>query len=105
MTMKNVRISTGAELIAAERDRQIDEEGWTSKHDDKHSSGEMADAAAAYLAYRDWHGHEDGDSPPPIWPWEDTWWKPAPDNRIRELVKAGALIAAEIDRLQREEAV
>jgi hypothetical protein len=37
------------------------------------------------------------------WPWDKGWWKPTPDNRIRELEKAGALIAAEIDRLQRME--
>ena len=45
-----------------------------------------------------------------LWPWEFAWWKPAVktrserkarESRIRELVKAGALIAAEIDRLQR----
>ena len=35
-----------------------------------------------------------------IWPWNLIWWKPTPNDRIRELVKAGALIAAEIDRLQ-----
>ena len=34
-----------------------------------------------------------------IWPWEETWWKPASNNRIKDLVRAGALIAAEIDRL------
>ena len=33
------------------------------------------------------------------WPWNVVWWKPTPDDRIRELAKAGALIAAEIDRL------
>ena len=38
--------------------------------------------------------------PPAHWPWLDGW-KPTPDDRIRELAKAGALIAAEIDRLQR----
>ena len=36
-----------------------------------------------------------------LWPWDRKWWKPTPDNRIRELEKAGALIAAEIDRLLR----
>jgi hypothetical protein len=35
-----------------------------------------------------------------FWPWLRKWWKPTPDNRIKELTKAGALIAAEIDRLQ-----
>jgi hypothetical protein len=32
-------------------------------------------------------------------PWGESWWKPTPEDRVRELVKAGALIAAEIDRL------
>lgn len=32
-------------------------------------------------------------------PWDNEWWKPSPDDRKRELVKAGALIAAAIDRL------
>lgn len=36
-----------------------------------------------------------------IWPFELKWLKRTPKNRIRELQKAGALIAAEIDRLQR----
>lgn len=34
------------------------------------------------------------------WPWDENWWKPSLDP-IRNLVKAGALLAAEIDRLQR----
>jgi hypothetical protein len=36
-----------------------------------------------------------------FWPWNFKWWKPHPDNRIRDFEKAGALIAAEIDRLLR----
>jgi hypothetical protein len=36
---------------------------------------------------------------PGWWPWAERFWKPTPDDRVRELVKAGALIAAEIDRL------
>ena len=35
-----------------------------------------------------------------LWPWSDKWWKPS-DDPVRNLVKAGALLAAEIDRLQR----
>jgi hypothetical protein len=38
-----------------------------------------------------------------VWPFTEHWWKPTPNNRIRELEKAGALIAAEIDRLLRLE--
>lgn len=81
--------------IATERRRQIESEGWNRFHDDKHTNGEMAVAASCYAM------------PPEIgmraerWPWNPSWWKPTPDDRIRELVKAGALIVAEIERLQR----
>jgi hypothetical protein len=40
---------------------------------------------------------------PKHWPWDLNSWKPSPDNRIKELVKAGALVVAEIERLQRLE--
>ena len=81
------------ELIAAERRRQVEAEGYSTDHDDEHATGELADAAACYaLGVRT-----------PRWPWGTDWWKPSPDNRVRELVKAGALIVAEIERLQRAE--
>lgn len=84
--------STCIDLIAAERQRQLDAEGWTPEHDDEHQGGELATAAACYLlpdVCDDW------------WPWAWNYWKPTPNDRMRELVKAGALIAAEIDRLRR----
>jgi len=100
---------TGVERIAAERKRQIEEEGFTAEHDNTNGEEEMALAAACYAVpekHREaaipdvtitrnlwWH----------LWPWDREWWKPTPDNRIRELEKAGALIAAEIDRLLRLE--
>ncbi len=93
---------TGISAISLERQRQFDEEGWTPEHDDEHTSGEMATAAACYLA----HGqaiNQGGVIHPEImnlWPWESSWWKPS-DDPIRNLEKAGALIAAEIDRLTR----
>jgi hypothetical protein len=91
---------TGAEMIAAERERQITAEGWTPEHDDEHAAKELAHAAARYAeqAGIDW-----GDPPhraPYGWPWDEQWWKPTGDA-IRDLTKAGALLAAEIDRLQR----
>jgi len=103
--------TTGADLIALERNRQVLEEGWTLEHDDYHVDHELAQAAACYA----WP------EPRPIevkkaWPWDREWWKPTlpasgaesdwrekRDARVRDLVKAGALIAAEIDRLQRIE--
>ncbi len=90
----------GVALIAAERKRQIEKEGWSPEHDDEHTD-EMALAAVCYAMpaiLRPLDG-----SAPERWPgsWDAKWWKPTPDDRVRELVKAGALIAAEIDRLQR----
>jgi hypothetical protein len=89
---------TGVDLIAAERLRQVEAEGWTAEHDDEHTTGELATAAACY-ALPSVHRRFDGGMPA-FWPFEMGAWKPSPDDRIRELVKAGALIAAEIDRLQ-----
>lgn len=86
----------GVGLIAAERQRQVEVEGWTPDHDDEHDDGQMARAAARYAM-----GQDERDHYGYAWPWDWKWWKPTPRNRVRELVKAGALIAAEIDRLQR----
>ncbi len=92
-------MKTGIELIADERKRQIEVEGWTAEHDAEHTHGELAQAACCYA---DPYRKADGTPNSSWWPtlWSLDWWKPTPNNRIRELVKAGALIAAEIDRLQ-----
>ena|SRR3990167_4817054 len=97
--------TTGVHLIAEERSRQINSEGWTPEHDDQHIYGELAQAGACYAVAQDVRDSTDGDEPADFWPrsWNESWWKPTPDNRIKELAKAGALIAAEIDRLQRLE--
>lgn len=92
---------TGAEMIAAERQRQIEREGWTAEHDDEHEWGELARAGACYADHTAamLEGQET-DDPHPFWPWRTEDWKPTSDP-IRDLVKAGALLAAEIDRLSR----
>lgn len=88
-------MSEGIKLIAAERQRQIEQEGWTPEHDDQHAPGELLAAAICY-AICCLNGSS---AKPPLWPWGAAWWKPkAP---VRNLTKAGALIAAEIDRLLR----
>jgi hypothetical protein len=96
---------TGIELIAAERKRQIEEEGWTAEHDDEHDRGELIRAAACYalpdMSLTFGNDNLDISLIELLWPWDLGWWKPSPGNRIRELEKAGALIAAEIDRLLR----
>ncbi len=97
---------TGVELIAQERRRQIAVERWTARHDDKHICGQLADAASVYAmnpgfrARRVTGGCGTETVASELWPWDGEWWKPN-GGRIRQLVKAGALIAAEIDRLQR----
>jgi hypothetical protein len=90
---------TGTELIAAERERQMRVEGWTESHDDEHDDGQMLSAAIVY-AERVRLPESFASTLPPMWPWAAKWWKPS-DDLVRNLVKAGALIAAEIDRLQR----
>jgi len=103
-TAKN---TSGIELIRSERERQILDEGYDKYHDDCHTREEIAWAAACYAA------------PEEIWrrdtasrdfllkdPWPFDWYDkrpvdPTPEQRIRSLVKAGALCAAEIDRLLR----
>ncbi|NIR76755.1 MAG: hypothetical protein GWN53_17140 [Gammaproteobacteria bacterium] len=98
-------MKTGAERIAAERRRQMEEEGWDSDHDDSHHGGELALAAAAYAAapQRLYQKVERRDvvSFRDAWPWEPGWDKRDKHGEIRRLEIAGALIAAEIDRLLR----
>ena len=93
--------------IAAERRRQIEKEGWTVEHDNEHGNGELARAAAAYAdhASRFQYAASVGmtyatRAPNPLWPWSG-WWNPK-DPR-RDLIRAGALIVAEIERLDRKE--
>nr|WP_297388199.1 hypothetical protein [uncultured Roseateles sp.] len=99
-------MSSAARDVLAERSRQIEVEGWTPEHDDEHDDGNIASAASAYaLAAADvLHPFSQGDgdyktAPPGMWPWIHQWWKPGTPRRM--LVKAGALILAEIERLDR----
>lgn len=111
-------LRTGAIRIVEERQRQVDKKGWTSAHDDEHADDTLAIAAACYAAPGRVYQKEDracGVSFNDPWPWhaQDDARPyhgnvPAPEKatrqqRIRLLEKAGALIAAEIDRLLRAE--
>ena len=94
--------TAAARDVLAERRRQVEVEGWTHEHDDQHVKGEMAGAAACYALYR---SHVDpvelmGEGVLEMsWPWDPEWWKPT--TRRRDLVKAAALLLAEIERLDR----
>lgn len=90
-------------LIANERWRQIEEEGWTREHDDEHVNEELALAGAAYATAGRPVGFE-------LWPWkgegkplegDETYWKPG--DHKRNVVKAAALLTAELERIIRKE--
>ena len=88
--------------IAEERFRQIHGEGFTADHDDEHyADGVMAQAAACYAMAST---NCDDSSIRVLWPvsWDWKWYKPT--TRRRNLIKAAALIIAEIERLDRAEA-
>ncbi|RUE55755.1 hypothetical protein IPC1236_03625 [Pseudomonas aeruginosa] len=87
--------------VQAERRRQITAEGWTPEHDDEHSHGQMARAAACY-ALAGSSAPNDGTAALLVslaWPWDEQWWKPS--TARRDMVKACALALAEIERLDR----
>lgn len=87
--------------VQAERRRQVEAEGWTPEHDDEHSHGQMARAAACY-ALAGSSAPNDGTAALLVslaWPWDQQWWKPS--TARRDLIKAGALILAEIERIDR----
>lgn len=75
---------TGAELIATERQRQIDVEGYTADHDQQHGWGAFVRAGACYETRS-----------PRTWPWGWETWKPKDD--LSNLIRAGALYQAAAD--------
>lgn len=108
--------------VVAERQRQMSVEGWSPAHDDEHTNAEMALAATAYVLHAydateyktiylpaPHYARYSDDAPsvfggdpvsvPLCWPWAAEWWKPK--NVRRDLVRAAALLLAEIDRLDR----
>lgn len=92
-------ITPAARDVLAERRRQVEVEGWTQEHDDEHESGEIAKAAACYALQSAMPGNQ-GDYLR-FWPaqWDSSWWRPR--DRRRDLVRAAALLLAEIERLDR----
>lgn len=91
-------MKTGIDYISAERERQINEEGYTIVDDFRtHDQHELERAACAYAMPEGYLRGPYYMGIPKIFPWGTRYWKPTPDDRIRELAKAGALIAAAID--------
>lgn len=98
----------GVTAIAQERRGQIEREGYNPDDDLRYRHGELARAADCYVRLEAMRslaetvpGTSVDDRVPPEWPWDAEWWKPK--GRRDNLVRAGALIAAELDRMDREE--
>lgn len=99
-----------AVLVVAERERQVNAEGWEPGHDDAYEPGVLARAGVGYAwdhaaqpgstehAIR-WPSGRRAEYAPECWPLPDEWWKPK--DELRDLVRAGALVAAEADRTVR----
>lgn len=78
--------------IADERRRQISDEGYTTDHDDEHTDGSIANAAAHYAC---------ADDNINLWTWDKNYDKKDTYSRYDQLKIAGALIVAEMERLER----
>lgn len=94
-------LSPGSALgdVHLERLRQIDAENRSQVDDDDYSLGQLAYAAAGYAQGSVQAQQVQGCLRPSYWPWHPRWWKPGSPRRM--LVKAGALILAEIERIDR----
>jgi hypothetical protein len=91
-------MSKASDEVLAERQRQVDAEGWTPEHDDQHHAGELTQAAMAY-AQSSFEPSEHYDDYAFWWP---EGWEPMKRKPPREsLIKAAALLIAEIERIDR----
>lgn len=90
-------MKTGVQLIAEEREDQITK-GWTADHDDRHVTGMLAMVGAVVASHDTQLQTYVENCACPDWGII----RKHPRDRIHQLAIAGALIAAEIDRLQRE---
>jgi hypothetical protein len=82
------------QAVIAERFRQIDQEGWSTDHDDKHEQGELGQAGACYIL----HAGTVSETTPHDFPWQG-WWKP--HGYRRDMVRGVALAIAEGDKFDR----
>lgn len=90
--LERLNLSPAAADVLAERQRQIDVKGWTPEHDDTYTCGELAAAAISYIEPAEAENY---------WPvdWLDGSFRPSDERR--NIVKATALLLAELERLDR----
>lgn len=91
--LEHLNLSPAAADVLAERQRQINVKGWTAEHDDTYIGCELAAAAISYIEPMEAENY---------WPadWHDSSFRPS-DYR-RNLVRAAALLLAELERLDRQ---
>ncbi|MFQ2238155.1 hypothetical protein ACK32R_20930 [Aeromonas dhakensis] len=108
---EELALSPAMKDILHERERQTYIEGWAPHHDDAHGDGQLAAAAACYAVHaskgastyeNDPTGYQ-AEPVPALWPWDAKWWKPT--NPRRDLEKSGALTLAEMERIDRKNAL
>lgn len=93
--------------VVAERQRQISAENYTPDQDDAYTQNELTRAAEGYIhtvvsrgwTYESSPNDYECEEIPPFWPWADEYWKPKSPRR--DLVRAAALLIAEIERIDR----
>lgn len=90
--LEHLNLSPAAADVLAERQRQINVKGWTPEHDDTYTCGELAAAAISYIEPAEAENY---------WPvdWHDGSFRPSDERR--NIVKATALLLAELERLDR----
>ena len=108
----NELTKSGIELISDERQRQIEVEGYSAQHDSNHKASDFVYAAIAYIESAkvgincaeigNTNENEIMRRKTEMGSYYPFGWKFKPSTDVRDLVKAGALIAATIDRLQME---
>lgn len=96
--------SKSLQMVTQERARQVEVLGYDDENDASYEDDVLARAAASYLMRPIFTSPNNyvGDNmanPPKIFPFRAEFWKPHPENRLRELTKAGALVLAEMHRL------
>ncbi|WPO68738.1 hypothetical protein SDC64_07410 [Acinetobacter haemolyticus] len=95
--------------VLAERERQINVKGYSTDHDDAYEQNELVRAASGYVDQvvgRAWifESHPNlyrSEVASEFWPWDPIYWKPKSPRE--DLVRAAAILIAEIERLDRKE--
>lgn len=112
-TYSITNISKAAFDVFTERERQVVEEKWTPEHDDEYKLGELAKAGATYAMastvsaeqarwrYLTTPAESLMSLLQRLWPWGNHLFEPV--NPRRDLVRAAALLIAEIERIDRAE--